>query len=114
MRIESSTYSRNMINSLPQQQTQNTDQTRVQNQKQVEKPQQTAEKSTVSKTNTASLNVSLSNLPKSLDEVISPEEKGMLNELFPGNGGNWGVGAYKMSSATNLSYSLGAKLDLTT
>ncbi len=115
MRIESSAYSRNMISSMPQQQTQKGTGAEVQKQNQVQTQQsQTKAQTAQSTTKAANVDISLQNLPKTLDEVIEPEEKSMLQELFPGNSSNWGIDAYKMNNTVSNSYSIGTKLDLTT
>ena len=45
-------------------------------------------------------------LPVHLQDVITPEESQMLQELFNGFGSRWGVDAYKLN---NVQMTLGAK-----
>jgi hypothetical protein len=96
-----------------QQQAQRGNGAEVQKQNEAQTQQQKKAQSSQS-TQAAKIDISLQNLPKTLDEVIEPEEKSMLQELFPGNGSNWGVDAYKMNNTAANAYSIGTKLDLTT
>jgi hypothetical protein len=117
MKIESSVYSRNMINNLPQQrQNQKTEGAVTPQQNTIDKTSQSVNrKSNISSTSQVNgVEFNLNNLPKKLDDVLIPEEKAMLQELFPGSGSRWGVDAYKMSTAISSSNILGKKLDLTT
>ncbi len=52
-------------------------------------------------------------MPNSLNEVLTPEEKAMLQQFFPSDGSKWGVSAYK-SADMNVSKSglVGKKIDL--
>ncbi len=117
MKIESSVYSRNMINNMPQQrQNQKTDGVAL--------PQQNTgtdatlninHKNNISGSNQVNaVAFSLNNLPQKLEDVLIPEEKAMLQELFSGNGNRWGVDAYKMSTLVSSTNIVGKKLDLTT
>jgi len=117
MKIESSVYSRNMINNLPQQRpNQKTDDVGLQQQKNaIDTNQSIGRKSLTTGSNqVGAVAFNLSNLPQKLEDVLIPEEKAMLQELFSGNGNRWGVDAYKMSTLVNSSNVIGKKLDLTT
>jgi len=117
MKIESNTYTRDMINSLSQR-NQNTkpDGASVEPKKQAEKIQQkTPDKiNTVNSKQVNPTEINLKNLPHKLDDVLNSEEKAMLQELFPLNGTRWGVDAYKISNTVSKNSVLGNKLDLTT
>jgi hypothetical protein len=51
-------------------------------------------------------------IPRSLADVISPEEQAMLSQLFGDSKNGWGVPAYRTQSLTHKESVLGNNLDL--
>jgi hypothetical protein len=51
-------------------------------------------------------------VPAHLQDIITPEENQMLQELFNGFGSHWGVDAYKLNNVQLTLGSKGNQLDL--
>ena len=118
MKIESNNYTRDMINSLsPQRQNIKPEGAATETKKQSEKTT-TVQSQKINKTENTkqvdSVDINLNNLPQKLGDILNSDEKAMLQELFPVNGSNWGVDAYKTSDSATQNFVLGNKLDLTT
>ena len=51
-------------------------------------------------------------MPSALSDVITAEERAMLQQIFPEKGAKWGEAAYKSADFSLNNLSVGKKLDL--
>lgn len=54
----------------------------------------------------------MNNMPSALSDVITAEERAMLQQVFPEKGAKWGATAYKSAEFSLNNLSVGHKLDL--
>jgi len=116
MKIESPTYSPNSIRNNQASRQKNASEFVLD--KKVAAEQTGGDKAAVHSTRSALVNLSKESAPvekstpRSLADVISPEEQAMLSQLFGDSKNGWGVPAYRTQSLTHNELVLGNNLDL--
>ena len=82
-------------------------------QESVQKSQvRTTHKASAKQTTSAAHEAKNNSMPSALNDVITAEERAMLQQIFPEKGAKWGTIAYKFADFYLNDLSVGKKLDL--
>jgi len=82
-------------------------------QKSAQKPQiRTTHQASAKQATTAAHEAKNNSIPSALSDVITAEERAMLQQIFPEKGAKWGAAAYKSADFSLNNLSVGHKLDL--